>query len=260
MKKGPAGDRELPRIRGSSAGVPRPGDGAENGAHSPCIMESAPLETRTLRMALPMGGASTRLSLGRREFVLERRRGGYALLSLDGSEARTWWLGLPREGELEVHLRVPRLPLRLSLRETLVLAPGGRVRGYVAIPLVPTLCWRSTRGAPRDPGRAPEVLAELLPTAFEAEWDDATGECIQRAEVALLQRLLPPSAEPQAVVPLVVSNAGEHVHSPGFLPLALRDDELRRARGHWLARARRLRLDQSGRWTTAPRPLGAEVR
>jgi hypothetical protein len=48
------------------------------------------------------------------------------------------------------------------------LVPGGRLRGYLQIPLVPSLVWH------RD-GSRPSILIELPPRELAAEWDDREG-------------------------------------------------------------------------------------
>jgi hypothetical protein len=184
-------------------------------------------------------GQSARLRVGRLELVLEATRSGFSLLCLDGQQARTWTLGLPREGELRLGCRAPRWPLSVGLRDPLVLVPGGRVRGYVKVPLVPTLLWQ------REGGTALQV-AELVPVELGAEWDEGSGSCILRCTSPLLARLPPPSGEPCAIVPWALRNDGTRVQSPETLPLQLVDRELRRCRGHLLATPRRLRFDDSG--------------
>ena len=104
----------------------------------------------------PGRGQSARWRLGRIELILEPVRGGWSLLCLDGEVARTWSLGLSDEGELWLDCRVPRLPVHLALRDPLVLVPRSRVRGYVTLPMIPTICWRDRDGSQ-------QTIAELLP-------------------------------------------------------------------------------------------------
>lgn len=188
----------------------------------------------------PDRGASSRFRLGRLELVLEPVRGGYTLLCLDGSGARTWSLGLSTDGELWIECRLPRWPLRLGLRETLALVPGARVRGYVQVPLVPTLSWR--REGQRDC-----TVCELLPQSLAAEWEDASNQVVQRVDSPFLQRTPLPDEQLRAIVPISVCNRSDAVQSPERLPLALRESDLGSCRQHRIASPQRLVIEPSGR-------------
>lgn len=188
----------------------------------------------------PERGASSRFRLGRLELVLEPVRGGYTLLCLDGNGARTWSLGLSADGELWIECRLPRWPLRLGLRETLAIVPGARVRGYVQVPLVPTLSWR--REGQRDC-----TVCELLPHSLAAEWEDATNQVVQRVDSPFLQRTPLPHEQLRAIVPISVRNRSEVVQSPERLPLALRESDLGECRQHRIASPQRLVIESSGR-------------
>jgi hypothetical protein len=102
-----------------------------------------PQRSRLLtNLELPSRGSSVRVALGDSELVFEAVRGGYALLWHAGREARRHVLGLKSSGRLSLELLPPSLPLRVLLRETITLAPGARIHGYVQVPLVPTLRWQ----------------------------------------------------------------------------------------------------------------------
>jgi hypothetical protein len=201
----------------------------------------------------PDRGGSRRFQLGRLELILEPVRGGYTLLCLDGSKARTWSLALARHGELWLQCRLPRWPLRVGLQDTMVLVPHSRTHGYVQVPLVPTVVWRAE-------GRPELVVAELMPAALAAEWDEVTSAVVQRSTSAFLQRLPLPDEQPRGVVPLTVRNDSDAVQSPDALPIALRDDELRVCREHLIAMPRRLRIDEQGRMSMHVRPREGERR
>lgn len=209
-------------------------------------LEPAPLP-------IPPRGSSQRYRLGRIELVLEPVRGGFSLLCLDGGTARTWSLGLSGHGELWLQCRLPRWPLRVTLKDTLVLVPHSRVHGYVQVPLVPTLVWR-------QPGRADGVVAELLPTALSAEWEEMSSAVVLRWSSPFLQRLPLPDELPRGIVPLRVRNDADAIQGPEALPVAVADDELRPCRGHLVASPRRLSLDDRGRITTSVRGRAGEVR
>src|SRR5262245_5114556 len=223
----------------------------DRGRRSTSPMELNLTHVQPWRLPLPVRGESVRGRLGRLELVLERGRGGFALLCLDGQEARSWSLGLVEGGELWLSCRVPRWPLRVALKDTLVLVPGARVRGYVHVALVPTLIWRAADG-----GEA--TVAELLPPQLFAEWDEAHGTCTQRWSSPFFQRLPPTDAEPRAVLPLTVRNMGNRMQSPETLPVSLRDQELKPCRGHVVAAPRRLCIDARGAIDVLVRSNGLE--
>lgn len=199
----------------------------------------------------PSRGVSSRFLLGRLELVLEPVRGGYTLLCLDGSGARTWSLGLAADGELWIECMLPRWPLRVGLRETLALVPGSRVRGYVQVPLVPTLSWR--RAGQRDC-----TVCELLPHSLAAEWEEATSQVVQRVESPFLQRTPLPDEQLRAIVPIAICNRTETVQSPEQLPLSLRECDLATSRQHRIARPQRLVIESSGRIQQSARDAARE--
>ncbi|MGC6486382.1 MAG: hypothetical protein ACON4Z_01950 [Planctomycetota bacterium] len=181
---------------------------------------------------VPGHGDATRVQVGRAELVLENRRGSFSLLWSDGRDARRYVLGLTEAGELCVELRVPRLPLRCVPRDVVTLVPGARLQGYVTVPLVPTLVWRS--GA-----SAGEPLVEMLPDDLQGVWDEATGHAFE-VGVAWLSRFPFRSGAAQAVVPLRLANAGDEVVSPAYLDVSLTDDALWELRGALVVRPQRL--------------------
>lgn len=199
--------------------------------------------SRAVPVALPAHGHATRVQVGRAELVLENRRGSFSLLWSDGREARRFVLGLCERGALTVELRVPRLPLRCVPRDVVTLVPGARLRGYVTVPLVPTVMWRA-------PGASPEPLVELLPDDLQGVWDERDGHAFQ-VDVGWLSRFPFRSGAAQAVVPLRLANAGEQVASPGHLDVSLSDDGLWELRGALVARPQRLVFGGSERVTPA---------
>jgi len=204
---------------------------------------------QTVPLPLPPRGASTRLRLDGLELVLEQQRASLSLLCLDGAEARTWTLGLGDDGQLLLQCRAPRFPLAVTLPNPLTLMPGGRVRGFVQMPLVPTILWRRSGAA----GQPDQVVAELLPRILAAEWDEQRQLCVQRFTSAFYHRMPPPAASVLAVLPLTVVNRSPHMQSLATLPLAVTDDELSSARGHVVAAPRRLLLNGGGGVTATVR-------
>lgn len=192
-----------------------------------------PGSLRRTPLPRPQRGHSTRHRCGRLELVLEPTRGGYVLVVHDGSDGRRYPLGLGDDGELQLVLRPPCYPVLVALRETLTLTPGARLRGYLQVPLVPTVVWHR-------PGND-ENVCELLPTALATEWDEARQRCQQRSISPWLPRWVPAGDTPQVVVPMVVRNDSDGVQAIGELPLSLRDDELHELRGQIVAAPRRAR-------------------
>lgn len=180
----------------------------------------------------PQRGSSTRVRLGANELVLEAVRGGQSLLWSDGREARKFALGVPTAGDLWLELRAPQAPIRVALREVMAVVPGGRLRGYLQVPLVPTVVWRTVDSAPL-------TVVELLPRELAAEWDDAAGAtccCTSSLHVRFPMR----SGDPRAIVPVVVRNLGRDLLSPPHLPVQFRDAELVALRGCLAVAPRRL--------------------
>ncbi len=166
--------------------------------------------------------------------MLEGMRGGLSLLWTDGREARRFALGVAPGNDLALALRAPRLPVHVAARETIALGPHGRLRGYVQIPLVPTVMLMSSAAS------EPQVLLELPTRGLAPEWDDRSGT-VYRAVSPLHVRFPVPASEPRAIVPLWIANPTASVACPGQLPIDLVDAELRVLRGSVVAGPRRLR-------------------
>lgn len=197
--------------------------------------EGMPAElARSVPLPRPASGAASRVQLGRAELVLEHGRGGYSLLWSDGREARRYVLGLHDKGQLSVELRAPRHALRLVPREVVTIVPGARLRGYVTVPLVPTVVWRD------GPGKS-HTLLELHPKGLQGLWDERRGAHALRCPVSWLSRFPFRSGEPQAIVPLRLYNDGVDAWSPSELAFDLCDDDLVNLRGVLLVRPRRVR-------------------
>jgi hypothetical protein len=180
----------------------------------------------------PARGGCTRVRLGSAEVILEAVRGGHSLLWTNGRDARRYAVGLHRDGQLTLQLRAPRLAVHVVPREVVGLVPGGRLAGYVAVSLVPTIVWHQADGAS-------QVLLELHPADLAAEWDEAHGHSFTTAS-AWLVRFPMRNGEPRAVVPVRLHNPTRTIASPPAVPLLLRDDELTELRGCIVARPRRL--------------------
>ncbi|MBM4061669.1 MAG: hypothetical protein FJ265_11325 [Planctomycetes bacterium] len=198
-------------------------------------MDSPPILMLNAPLPLPARGASTRVRIGAHELVLEAVRGGYVMLWSDGREARRHALGLGPPGGLVLQLKAPRLPLLVATREVLAVVPMGRVRGYLQVPLVPTVVWQG------DHGPAAPIL-ELLPRELAAEWDErdgATFRCTSSWHVRFPVR----TGEARATVPVVLRNRSTSMLSPASVPLRVQDASLTVARGGVVAAPQRLDWD-----------------
>lgn len=188
---------------------------------------------RSMPLPRPAPGTASRVQLGRAELVLEHTRGSYSLLWSDGREARRYLLGLPKTGQLSIELRAPKLPVRIVPRELLTIVPRARMRGFMAVPLVPTVVWR-------DGLDQPQTLIELHQPNLEGHWDEASGHTIRTA-ASWLVRFPFQTGEPQVVVPLRLYNDGADPACPGALELEITDDDLVELRGAIVVRPRRMR-------------------
>lgn len=193
---------------------------------------------RSVPLPRPAHGQASRVQIGRAELVLENRRGSYSLLWSDGRQARRYVLGLSGTGQLQVELRAPRLPLVLVPREVLTVVPGARLRGYLTVPLVPTLVWR-------DGLAQPQTLLELLPKGLQGVWDEQRGHAF-RCGASWLTRFPFQTGEPQCVVPLRLVNDGAQPACPAQLDVHIGDDDLVELRGTIVVRPQRLRFDERG--------------
>lgn len=198
-------------------------------------------------LEVPLRGRSVRIRVGPCELVLEAVRGGHSVLWHAGRDARRHVIGLPGGGRLALVLRPPKLPIRLLLRETLTLAPGARIRGYVQVPLTPTLRFR----AEDEPATSEQTLIEFTPAALAAEWDDQRG-ATYCCSSSWFTRYPVHGGEPRVTIPVRVRNAGRSVLSPDHLPLSLAPDDLRELRSGVATAPRRLIWSGSQWQSNAP--------
>ncbi|MBM3975171.1 MAG: hypothetical protein FJ301_13840 [Planctomycetes bacterium] len=191
-----------------------------------------PLARRTVLPRPPRGSAS-RWSCGACDGLLEAGRGGYAFLWSDGrwSDGRTGQrvhLGVPPDGELALVLAPPRSPVRVVLREPVVLAPGARLRGYVGVPLAPTLTWTDGDGVEH-------ALHAFAAGDLASEWDERSGH-VQVTTSPWFQRFPVRVGELRAIVPVRIRHAGRAPFETPFLPIGLAPADLTAARGALIAR------------------------
>lgn len=192
---------------------------------------------RSVPLPRPSHGAASRVQLGRAELVLEHSRGSYSLLWSDGREARRYVLGLSASGQLFVELRAPQFPLYIVPRELMTIVAGARLRGFLCVPLVPTVVWRDGVGQP-------QTLIELQPKALQGHWHEDSGHAL-RCAASWMVRFPFQTGEPQVVVPIRIYNDGREPACPGQLELTITDDDLIEMRGAILVRPKRLRWSGS---------------
>lgn len=196
-------------------------------------------------LPLPGPGDLTRVRRGRLEFVLERARGSWLLVVHDGAQGRRYHIGLPRGSRLELRPAVPELGLDVLLEDSVALAPGGRVRGSVVLPLPTRLVW-----VERDGGREDELLC-ILPREYSTHWID--GEARVQCPAAFLPKGTTPWSDDLILVPLTLRNDAATGVQPDRLPIGLTTDDLRPCRGRLVARPRRIVHGTDGSLTETPR-------
>lgn len=193
--------------------------------------------SRSVLLPRPQHGEAERVQMGRAEIVLENRRGSYSLLWSNGRESMRYVLGLTDRGHLSIELCAPRYPLACMPREAMTLVPGARLRGYVTVPLVPTVIWRTRPDSP-------ERVLELMPQELEGVWTEAAGHAF-RVPVTWMTRFPFASAEPHCVVPVRLQNASDAMLSPSQLDIRVQDSDLVEMRGAMVVRPRRITLHAS---------------
>lgn len=190
-----------------------------------------------LRMTLPIPevGASTRFVKGPLELHLEHHRGGLCLVLSDKDTPRRHFLGLPRRGVLELHVRAPEHRIRVRLEDRLTLAPGGRLRGYLRVPMPHRLVWRRLNGKA-------ESLLEVLPQELRTSWlgeGPEGGYVYDTDSLFHLDRHGIP-AHTVALVPIVIANHSEDTITPEDLTISIRERDIRELEGQIVTSPRRL--------------------
>ena len=194
-----------------------------------------------MSVPLPQEGETTRIQKGALSLLLRRERGALCLVTRerphDGGEEqeKLHYLGLPKHGELQLLARAPEYRVRVRVRDQLTLAPGGRIRGYVAVPLPHRLVWKKPNGRL-------EPLLDVLPRELKTSWlgEGAGGGYIHEVESSFHLHRHQVRADTLAMVPVLLLNTCDHALSPAELTLSLRDQDLRVLGGAIIASPRRL--------------------
>ena len=201
-------------------------------------------------IALPPVGDTTRVERGRLHLLLEHRRGGYLLVSHDGVQSRRYWLGLPAAGTLELRVRAPEHRVQVRVHELICLAPGGRLRGYVAVPVLHRLVWV------RPDGQA-QPLIDLPPADLQTAWlgEGELGGYAHSAASPFFADRRGIDHQQKSLVPVCVSNCSDVVVRPPHLGIMLRERDLFAIGGRILAAPRRIVFSSEDRQQERVRPL-----
>jgi hypothetical protein len=215
-------------------------------------LSQTPSSTGLLRTFLPIPaeGETVRITKGALSLVLRRERGVLCLLTHQGDGERRHLLGLPRAGELELLARAPEHRIRVAISDALTLAPGGRIRGYVAVALPHRLVWRRTNGEA-------EPLLDVLPRELKTSWlgEGQDGGYIHETESAFHLQRHQVQADILAMVPVLLTNASDHAVSPLALTVSIRDRDLREISDAIVASPRRLTFGDGDQVEETIRPL-----
>ncbi len=192
-----------------------------------------------MELRVPRKGQACRVQKGRLQVVLEQGRSGYMLVTHDGYEGRRHLLGLPDEGELWLLARAPEYRVVVELRDPVALAPGGRLRGYVALPLPHRVVWSSG-------GREETPLLEILPRDMATSWLEEEQGYEHRVVSSFYSASAVPGEPTMALVPLVLCNRSQRSVVPTEVAVHLQDRDLHVLRGRIIAAPRRIAFTENG--------------
>jgi hypothetical protein len=203
-----------------------------------------------MSLSIPQEGQTVKVSKGPLELVLRKERGALCLLTHEGDHEKRHLLGLPKSGHLELHVRAPEHRVQVHVTDAMTLAPGGRIRGYVAVALPHRLIWR------RPNGKA-EPLLDVLPRELKTSWlgEGSNGGYIHETESAFHLHRDEVRADILAMVPVLLLNACERTLSPVKLTISLRDRDLREVGDAIVASPRRLSFGDDDQVEEKIRPL-----
>ena len=190
-----------------------------------------------MALAVPPVGERVTFRKGALSLILENHHGGLCVLTPHPQHPRRHMLGLPRDGSLELAVRVPEHKVRVVLHDRLTLAPQGRLHGYLTVPLPHRLLWRRPNGGA-------EPLLEVTPKELQTSWlgEGENGGYVHETESSFHLERRGLEADTWALVPVVLCNHGDHTLSPETLTLSIRERDLREIDGQVITSPRRLHL------------------
>jgi len=203
-----------------------------------------------MSLPIPEEGQTVRISKGPLSLVLRKERGALCLLTHQGDQEKRHLLGLPKAGHLELHARAPDHRIQVHVSDAMTLAPGGRIRGYIAVALPHRLVWRRPNGKI-------EPLLDVLPRELKTSWlgEGSGGGYIHETESAFHLQREEVRADILAMVPVLLLNACERTLSPDTLTISLRDRDLREVGDAIVASPRRLSFGDHDQVEETIRPL-----
>jgi hypothetical protein len=198
-------------------------------------MTYEPLHALRRVVELPRPGQTVRVERGRLHLLLEHKRGGFLLVSHDGVHGRRYWLGLPSSGTLELRVRPPEHRILLQVQDMLCLAPGGRLRGYVAVPVLHRLVWVRPDGAAQP-------LVDLPSPDLQTAWlgEGEAGGYAHSAASPFFADRRGIDIGFSSLVPVCVRNDSPAVVRPPHLQVTLRERDLMALDGRLFAAPRRI--------------------
>lgn len=190
-----------------------------------------------MTLALPAVGETAVFRKGPLELRLENHRGGLCVLTPHPQHPQRHYLGLPRDGSLELTVRAPEHRVRVHLRDRLTLASGGRLHGYVTVPLPHRLVWCRPNGSA-------EPLLEVAPKELQTSWlgEGPDGGYVHESESSFHLDRHGIAADTMAIVPLMLWNFGDQTITPENLTVSIRDRDLLELDGQIVIAPRRLRF------------------
>lgn len=198
-----------------------------------------------MTLEIPREGERATFQKGPLSLLLENHRGGLCVVTPHPREQtgdvapKRHFLGLPNEGCLELAVRAPDYRIRVQLTDRLTLVPGGRLRGYLSVPLPHRLSWCPLEGDPH-------ALLEVAPKELRTAWlgEGVLGGYVHDTQSAFHLDRHGLRADTAALVPVVIINHSDAVLSPECLTISIRDRDIQELDGQIITSPRRLHFGE----------------